>query len=59
MQEVQETQVRSWGQENPLGEEMATRSSILAWRTLWSDEFGVGGGGWGYSSWGCKALNTT
>ena len=32
MQEVQETQVRSVGQEDPLEEEMATHSSVLAWR---------------------------
>ena len=30
MQETQETQVRSLGQEDPLQEEMATHSSILA-----------------------------
>ena len=30
MQEVQETQVQSLGQEDPLEEEMATHSSILA-----------------------------
>ena len=30
MQETQETQVRSLGQEDPLEEEMATHSSILA-----------------------------
>ena len=29
----QETQVRSLGQEDPLEEEMATHSSILAWRS--------------------------
>ena len=32
MQEMQETQVRSLGQEDPLEEEMATHSSFLAWR---------------------------
>ena len=32
IQEIQETQVRSLGQEDPLEEEMATHSSILAWR---------------------------
>ena len=32
MQEMQETRVRSLGQEDPLEEEMATHSSILAWR---------------------------
>ena len=31
MQETQETQVRSRGQEDPLEEEMAIHSSILAW----------------------------
>ena len=30
MQETQETQVRSLGQEDPLEEEMVTQSSILA-----------------------------
>ena len=32
MQETQETQVQPLGQENPLEEEMATHSSVLAWR---------------------------
>ena len=32
MQELQETQVRSLGQEDPLEEGMATHSGILAWR---------------------------
>ena len=32
MQEMQETQVRFLGQEDPLEEEMATHSSILAWK---------------------------
>ena len=32
MQETQETQVQSLGQEDPLKEDMATHSSILAWR---------------------------
>ena len=32
MQEMQETQVRSLSQEDPLEEGMATHSSILAWR---------------------------
>ena len=31
MQETQETQLRSLGQEDPLEKEMATHSSILAW----------------------------
>ena len=32
MQETQDMQVRSLGQEDPLEEEMVTRSSILAWK---------------------------
>ena len=35
---MQETQVQSLGQEDPLNEGMATRSSILAWRILWMEE---------------------
>ena len=31
MQETQETEVQSLGQEDPLEEEMATHSSVLAW----------------------------
>ena len=31
MQDTQEMQVQFLGQEDPLGEEMATHSSILAW----------------------------
>ena len=42
MQETQETWVLSLGLENPLEEEMATHSSILAWRMLW-DSPGAGG----------------
>ena len=37
MQESQETQVGSLGQEDPLEEEMATRSSVLAWEILWTE----------------------
>ena len=40
MQELQETQVRSLGQEAPLEEEVATHSSILAWRIPWTEEPG-------------------
>ena len=36
----QETQVWSLGQEDPLEKEMATHSSILAWRTPWIKEPG-------------------
>ena len=37
---VQETWVRSLGQEDPLEKSMATHSSILAWRIPWSEELG-------------------
>ena len=35
-----ETWVQSLGQEDPLEKEMATHSSILAWRILWMEEPG-------------------
>ena len=34
---LQETQVRFLGWEDPLETEMATHSSILAWRIPWTD----------------------
>ena len=37
---VQETHVRSLGQEDPLEKGMATHSSILAWRIPWMEEPG-------------------
>ena len=37
---MKETQVRSLGQEDPLVKEMATHSSILAWRIPWIEEPG-------------------
>ena len=40
MQEVQETQVQSLGQEDPLEEDMATHSSILVWRILRTEKPG-------------------
>ena len=40
MQETQETWVRSLGQEDPLEEEMATHSSVLAWRIPGREEPG-------------------
>ena len=40
MQETQETQVRSLGQEDPLEKEMATYSSIVAWKISWTGELG-------------------
>ena len=39
-QELQELQVRSLGWEDPLEEEMATRSSNLAWKAPWTKEPG-------------------
>ena len=36
----QETWVRSLGREDPLEKGMATHSSILAWRILWTEEPG-------------------
>ena len=38
MQETQKMQVRFLGQEDPLEEEMATHSSILAWKIPWTKE---------------------
>ena len=40
MQEMQERMVQILGQEDPLEEEMATHSSILAWRISWTEEPG-------------------
>ena len=37
---MQETCVRSLGQEDPLKKEMATHSTILAWRIPWMEEPG-------------------
>ena len=37
---MQETWVRFLGLEDPLEKEMATCSSILAWRTPWTEEPG-------------------
>ena len=46
--------VQSLSQEDPLEEEMATHSSILAWRIPWT-----GKSGGLYSPWDRKELNTT
>jgi len=35
---MQEMQVQLLGWENPLGKEMATHSSILAWEIPWTEE---------------------
>ena len=40
MQEMQETEVRSPGWEDPLEKGMATHSSILAWKIPWTEEPG-------------------
>ena len=40
MQETQETQFQSLGGEDPLEEEMATHSSILAWKIPWIEDHG-------------------
>ena len=45
----QETPVPSLGLEDPLKEEMATRSSILTWRIPWTEKPG------GLQSMGCKS----
>ena len=37
---VDEMWVRSLGQKDPLEEEIATHSSILAWEILWTEEPG-------------------
>ena len=40
IQEIQELQVGSLGQEDPLEEGMATHSNILTWRIPWTEEPG-------------------
>ena len=40
MPAAQETWVRTLGREDPLEKEMATHSSILAWRIPWKEEPG-------------------
>ena len=55
---VQEKQVQSLGQEDPLEEEMATHSSIssiLAWIIPWAEKPGPGG----YSPLGCEESDMT
>ena len=53
MKELQETQFRSLGQEDPLEEGMATHSSIFAWKIAWTEEPGR------LQSMDCKELDTT
>ena len=50
---MQETQVLSLGWEDSLEKEMATHSSILAWRIQWTEGSG------GLQSMGCKESDTT
>ena len=40
MQKMQEMRIQSLGGEDPLEEEMATHSIILAWETLWTEKPG-------------------
>ena len=54
VQETQETRVQALGQEDPLEEEMAIHSSILAWRIPWTQRSRAG-----YSPWVHKELDTT
>ena len=37
---MQETRIRALGREDPLEKEIATHSSILAWKTPWTEELG-------------------
>ena len=48
---MQETQVPSVGQKDPLEKGRATHSSILAWRIPWIEDLA------GYSPWGHKELD--
>ena len=50
---IQETCVRSLGEEDPLEKGMATHSSVLAWRIPWTEEPGS------LQSTGSKELDTT
>ena len=50
---MQKTRVQSLGREDLLEKEMATHSSILAWKIPWMEE------PVGYSPWGRKELDTT
>ena len=50
---VKETRVRSLGWEDPLEKEMATHSSILAWKISWTEEPG------GLQSIGSQKSGTT
>ena len=63
---MQEMQVESLSREDPVEKEMATHSSILAWRIPWMEELGWQAGIAslqrrlaGYSPWGHKELDMT
>ena len=52
MQEIQETRVRSLGQDDPLEKEMAAQSNILAWEIPWTEEPGrLQSSGWQSWTW--------
>ena len=53
IQETQETEVQSLGREDSQEKEMATHSSILAWKIPWTEEPG------GLLPWGCKVSDTS
>ena len=53
VRETQEMRVRSLSWEDPLEKEMATHSSILAWRAPWTEEPP------GLQSMGLQELDTT
>ena len=50
---VHETWFDSWVEKTPLEKGMATHSSFLAWRILWTEELG------GLQSMGCEESDTT
>ena len=50
---MEDTQIQSLGQKDPLEKEMATHFSILAWRIPWERSLV------GYSPWGHKEPDTT
>ena len=47
---MQETQVQTLDQEEPMEKEMATHTSVLAWENSWTEEPG------GHGPWGHKRL---
>ena len=50
---MQETQIRSLGQEDPLEKKMATPSSVRTWIIPWTGSLVF------YSPWGCEELDMT